>query len=122
MVSGSWRSATSDLAGARFTGGYGGHADPVRPVAVIAALVALAVAPAAVAGPVVNRAAVALANDPVYVDPSASTVTEAQGARIRSEIESRGHGPVYVAVLPRSALGEAGGSAVGIVDQLHSAL
>ena len=86
------------------------------------AVVALALAPAATAGPIVDRAANALASDPVYLDPAATTVTSAQAAALRREIESNAHGPVYVAVLPKAALAEAGGSAVGIVDEVHRQL
>jgi hypothetical protein len=85
-------------------------------------LLALALAPAAAAGPIINRAAQALANDPVYVDPSATTVSQAGANTLRREIASKGKGPIYIAVLPRSALAEAGGSAVGIVDELYRIL
>ena len=34
----------------------------------------------------------------------------------------KGDGPIYIAVLPRAALAEAGGSAVGIADELHRIL
>ena len=86
------------------------------------AVVALALAPAATAGPIVDRAANALASDPVYLDPAATTVTSAQAAGLRREIESNAHGPVYVAILPKAALAEGGGSAVGIVDEVHRQL
>jgi hypothetical protein len=86
------------------------------------AVVALALAPAAAAGPIVDRAANALAGSPVYLDPAATTVTQAQAARLRTEIESQAHGPVYVAILPKAALAEGGGSAVGIADELHRQL
>ena len=85
-------------------------------------LLALAFAPAAAAGTIINRAAQALANDPVYVDPSATTVSQADAEVLRREIASKGNGPIYVAVLPKAALAEAGGSAVGIADQLHRIL
>jgi hypothetical protein len=82
----------------------------------------LAVAPAALAGAITDRAAQALANDPVYVDPSATTVSQAAAAALRGEIDSKGKGPIYLAVLPKSALAEGGGSAVGIADELHRIL
>jgi hypothetical protein len=88
----------------------------------IVLLLALALAPAAAAGTILDRAAKALANDPVYVDPAATTVSQAGADRLRREIEAKGKGPIYIAVLPRSALAEAGGSAVGITDELHRAL
>jgi hypothetical protein len=77
-------------------------------------------APAAHAGAIVDRAAAALANDPVYVDPDA-TVHVSAGS-IRREIESSAHGPVYVAILPEAALKEAGGDAGGVLQALHDAL
>ena len=88
----------------------------------IVVLVALALAPAAVAGPIVDRAAQALAGDPVYVDPAASSVSQSDGGRLRAEIAAQGNGPIYIAVLPKAALAEAGDSAVGIADELHRIL
>ncbi|MCW2963803.1 MAG: hypothetical protein JWO17_1055 [Actinomycetia bacterium] len=85
-------------------------------------LLALALAPAAAAGTIINRAAQALANDPVYVDPSATTVSQADADVLRREVASKGKGPIYIAVLPKAALAEAGGSAVGISDELHRIL
>jgi hypothetical protein len=85
-------------------------------------LVALALAPAVAAAPITTRAAQALANDPVYVDPSATTVSRSGADRLRAEIAAKGGGPIYIAVLPKAALAEAGGSAVGIIDELHRAL
>lgn len=85
-------------------------------------LVALALAPAAAAGTNIKRAAQALANDPVYIDPSATSVSQADADALRGEIASKGKGPIYIAVLPKAALAEAGGSAVGIADELHRIL
>jgi hypothetical protein len=83
----------------------------------------LTFAPAAWAGPILDRAATALGNDPVYVDPGAEkTITAAQADALRREIETKGHGPIYIAVLPTAALNEAGGDAVGIADALHRQL
>jgi hypothetical protein len=82
-------------------------------------LLALAVAPAAGAGTIINRSAQALENDPVYVDPSATTVSQADADALRRELTAKGKGPIYIAVLPKAALAEAGGSAVGIADELH---
>jgi hypothetical protein len=73
----------------------------------------------AAAGAIVDRAATALQSNPVYVDPSAEkTITPAQAEQVRTEIETKGHGPIYIAVLPNAALNEAGGDAVGVVDEL----
>jgi hypothetical protein len=88
----------------------------------VVVLLALAVAPSAAAGPLVDRAARALADDPVYVDDSAAGVSSADAGRLRNEIEAKGNGPIYIAVLPAAALAEVGGSAVGIADELHRAL
>jgi hypothetical protein len=85
-------------------------------------LLALVLAPAASAGTIINRAAQALANDPVYVDPSAKTVSQADADALRREIASKGKGPIYIAVLPKAALAEGGGSAVGIADEFHRIL
>jgi hypothetical protein len=85
-------------------------------------LLALAFAPAALAGPITDRAAQALANDPVYVDPAATTVSQADASALRREIDAQGKGPIYIAVLPKPALAEGGGSAVGIADELHRIL
>ncbi|MDX6492875.1 MAG: hypothetical protein QOH02_810 [Gaiellaceae bacterium] len=79
---------------------------------VIAAAAAAFLAPAAQAGPIVDRAVAALQNDPVYVDPTANpTVTEAQKAELEKRILADGAGPLYLAILPDSASAEAGGSA-----------
>jgi len=83
-------------------------------------LLALVLAPVAAAGQYIDRAASALATDPVYVDPTATYHVDA-GALTR-EIESQGGGPVYIAVLPAAALTEGGGDATGVIDQLHNAL
>ncbi|HEX4679250.1 MAG TPA: hypothetical protein VH210_08650 [Gaiellaceae bacterium] len=85
-------------------------------------LLALALAPAAAAGTIINRAAQALSNDAVYVDPAATTVSPANAEVLRREILLKGDGPIYIAVLPQAALAEAGGSAVGISDELHRIL
>ena len=97
-----------------------GHLTRVRLFVVL--LLALAVAPTASAGAIVDRAAQALANDPVYVDPAATTVPETDAEVLQREITLKGDGPIYIAVLPRAALAEAGGSAVGIADELHRIL
>jgi hypothetical protein len=97
-----------------------GHLTRVRLLVVL--LLALAVAPTASAGTIVDRAAQALANDPVYVDPSATTVPQTDAAVLQREITLKGNGPIYIAVLPAPALAEAGGSAVGIADELHRML
>jgi hypothetical protein len=93
-----------------------------RPRILVVLLLALALAPAAVAGTIIDRTSQALRNDAVYVDPSATTVSQAQSEMLRREIALKGNGPIYIAVLPKAALAEAGGSAVGIADELHRML
>src|SRR4051794_8653607 len=83
-------------------------------------LLALALAPVANAGESIDRAASSLANDPVYIDPASTYHVDA--AALRSEIESNGDGPIYIAVLSAAALAEGGGDATGVIDQLHTAL
>ena len=86
-------------------------------------VLALAFAGNATAGAILDRAATALQNNPVYVDPSAEkSITAAQAEQLRTEIETKGHGPIYVAVLPNAALDEAGGDATGIAFELHRQL
>jgi len=83
---------------------------------VIAAAAAAFLAPAAHAGPIINRAVAALQNDPVYVDPAANpTITEAQRAALDQRILASGAGPLYLAILPDSASAEAGGSPDDVV-------
>jgi hypothetical protein len=74
------------------------------------AVVAAAAAPAT-AGPWVDRTTGSLRGDPLYVHPSARpTLAPAAAAQVRARIAQTGT-PVFVAVLPRQALAEAGGSA-----------
>jgi hypothetical protein len=74
------------------------------------AVVAVTALPA-VAGPWVDRTTGSLRGDPVYVHPSAKpTLAPAAAGQVRARIARTGT-PVFVAVLPRQALAEAGGSA-----------
>jgi hypothetical protein len=60
----------------------------------------------------VDQAASALQSDPVYVHPDAEpTISEADANRLRERISSAEAGPIYVAIVPRAARGEAGGDA-----------
>jgi hypothetical protein len=69
-----------------------------------------AAAPPAVAGPWVDRTTGSLRDDPLYVNVSARpTLSPAAAAQVRARIAGTGT-PVFVAVLPRQALAEAGGS------------
>jgi hypothetical protein len=73
------------------------------------AMVAVTAAPA-LAGPWVDRTTGSLRDDPLYVNASATpTLTAAAAAQVRVRIARTGT-PVFVAVLPRQALAEAGGS------------
>jgi hypothetical protein len=86
-------------------------------------LLVLVAAPAAHAGAIIDRAAAALANDNVYVDPAAEEkITPAEADAIRKRISDRNAGPMYVAILPDAAKREAGGSVSGVAQALHAAL
>ena len=83
---------------------------------------ALVAAPAAAAGPIVDRAVKALNTNPVYVDPQAELAPNLDPGRIRREIDTAGAGPVYVAVLPRAAENEEGGNPDGVLQAIHHRL
>ena len=68
----------------------------------VVVLLALVLAPAAAAGPEVDKAAAALQNDPVYVNGNARFTPQIADA-LRREIRTRGRGPIYIAVLPSAA-------------------
>jgi hypothetical protein len=88
-----------------------------------AVLLTVLSAPAAHAGTIVDSAAKALESDPVYVAPNAEkAISAAEERRLEREIRTKGHGPIYIAILPSAALDEAGGSATGIADELHREL
>ncbi|MDX6646132.1 MAG: hypothetical protein QOK40_1859, partial [Miltoncostaeaceae bacterium] len=83
----------------------------------------LAAAPAANAQGVIDTAARALASDPVYVAPGAKpSLTMAEVAALRRRIERGDAGPVYVAILPASAIDEAGGDPAEVVSRLAAAV
>jgi hypothetical protein len=94
--------------------------------AVVAAVAFASFLPAngsAANGSAIDRATAALVRSPVYVDPQAKkTIGPAEAEQLRTEIETRGHGPIYIAILPVAVLDEAGGDAVGVVDELHRRL
>ena len=91
--------------------------------AALVALAALVLAPAAAAGPMIDRAVEALANDPVYVDPGAErAISETEAERLRDRIAAANAGPMYVAILPGEARNEAGGDAAGVLDALYEGL
>ena len=79
-------------------------------------LIALA-APASAQTDPLDAAASALRNNPVYVDSSAERAREVDAERLRSRIRN-GDAPIFVAVLPASAVNAAGGD----VNRLPSVL
>jgi hypothetical protein len=92
-------------------------------ILIVAVCCSLAFVGQASAGAIVDRAATALQSNPVYVDPAAEkSISAAQADRLRAEIETRGHGPIYVAVLPNAAVDEEGGDALGVLDELYRQL
>ena len=92
-------------------------------LALLTLVMLLALAPSAQAGVIIDRAAEALASDPVYVDPDAERqLTAGEAEQVRSRISERQAGPMYVAILPNAAKREAGGSADGVARALHEAL
>jgi hypothetical protein len=79
-------------------------------LAVIALTAVIALAAPAFAGPVLDKAAASLRNDPVYVDPGATSVLSADAAaRLRTQI-SKGSAAIYVAALPADVTGETNGT------------
>ncbi|MDQ5821421.1 MAG: hypothetical protein M3540_08275, partial [Actinomycetota bacterium] len=81
------------------------------PALALALLACAVLAPAAHAGPIVDRAVASLGTDPVYVDPEASpTISSQEERQLERLILSTGAGPLYIAILPESAAAEAGGS------------
>jgi hypothetical protein len=89
-------------------------------LALAAVLAALWLVPAAVGGPLLDRAVTALQSDPVYVDPQAgSAVSPAEADRLRAEIEAQGDGPIFVAVLSQATLAETSGDADGLLQRLR---
>src|SRR5215213_3356027 len=95
----------------------------MRRLSLLTLLMLLALAPSAQAGEIIDRAAQALADDPVYVDPDAEkSISAGEADQIRSRISDRQAGPMYVAILPNAAKQEAGGSVGGVASALHDAL
>jgi MYXO-CTERM domain-containing protein len=90
-----------------------------RHATLVAVAVGLTLVPAALGGEILDRAARALATDPVYVDPEATPkLTADQERRLESEISRAGEGPIYVAVLPAKASNETGGDAAAALAEL----
>ena len=87
-------------------------------------MLALAFAGNATAGAILDRAAHGAAEQPGLRRPGCREVDHSprRPSSSRTEIETKGHGPIYIAVLPNAALDEAGGDAVGIAVELHRQL
>jgi hypothetical protein len=84
---------------------------------------ALVLVPRAQAGPIIDRAVASLHTNPVYVDPAAELAPSAGDQnRLRQKIDSAGAGPVYVAILPKAAELETGGSPDGVLQAIHAGL
>src|SRR5829696_3227112 len=79
-------------------------------------------ASAQVATGTIERAADELRSDNVYVDPDAELADEVDAGELRQRITDRGAGPMYIAVLPQSALDEAGGDPDTVIRQLAQAV
>jgi hypothetical protein len=95
----------------------------VRRGLLLASAAALALVPAANAGTRIDEAVEALRADPVYVDPTAELVINADDVRrLREKIDSAGAGPVYIAILPRAAEDETGGDPDGVLQAIHDGL
>jgi uncharacterized membrane protein YgcG len=92
-------------------------------IVLLALGVAALAAPPALAGPMVDRAAAQLRADPVFVAEGAErAISNAEASRLRGRIADADAGPMYIAILPAAARGEAGGSADGVLEQLINTL
>ncbi len=79
------------------------------------ALLLLFVPATAAAQDEVQRAAEALRGDPVYVDPDAELADQVDAAALRERIDVRGAAPMFIAVLPESAIaGSAGRTLIAL--------
>jgi hypothetical protein len=92
----------------------------VRRTALLAVLLVALVAPAqALAGALVDRAVQGLQSDNVYVDAGANPkLSDADAEQLRERIAGSGAGPIYVAVVPRAIVREAGGDPTQALDQI----
>ena len=100
-----------------------GQSERMARTLLLALLITLLAAPAAGAQGYVQRAADALADDPVYVDPDArNIVSPEQAEQLRARIRERDTGPLFIAVLPAAAAEEGGGSASGVARAIRARL
>src|ERR1043165_6617512 len=94
-----------------------------RTTLILALAILLATAPAARAGEQIDRAVEGRRSGPVYVAPGAQpTLRPAEADRLRRQITDSGAGPLYIAILPDTALGEAGGDANELLAMIANAL
>src|SRR5207244_6368333 len=91
-----------------------------RGLLVAAAAAALAL-PAGAAAQALADVASSLRSDPVFVDTDAKpTLSDGDAAALGDAFSASGAAPMFVAVLPRSALDAAGGTPEGVLRKLHS--
>ena len=77
---------------------------------ILVALAALLAAPAIGQTTILDQAASRLRSDPVYVDPEADVADDVDADGLRQRIRAS-NAPIFVAVLPASAIDEGGGDA-----------
>jgi hypothetical protein len=75
--------------------------------------------PASAAGQLL-QAASSLRSNPVFVAPGAKpTISSGDAERLRRKIRTSGAAPMFIAVLPASAVGAGGGTPEGVLRNLH---
>src|SRR5579884_3867744 len=92
-----------------------------RILSALACCVALCLAaqPAMAQSGAIQQAAVCLSNQPVCSQPGANPgLTSSQVSALSQRIEREGAGPMHIAVLPKQALDEAGGSMDALLTEL----
>ena len=97
----------------------------MRPPAVLLTLLLAAIlaAPALAQSGGIEGAVSALRSSPVYVDPAADPkLSDRQASALRDRIETQRAGPMYVAVLPASALDEAGGDPAAVAERVANGI
>lgn len=88
--------------------------------AVIAAIIAVFAFASPAAATTFDDVGAALRSDPLYVDPKAEVqLSSSQQAEVRNAIAAAGT-PIYMAVLPKAALGAAGGDPNAVIDRMRN--
>ena len=88
--------------------------------AIVAAIIAVFAFASPAAATTFDDVGASLRADPLYVDPKAEVqLSSSQQAEVRSAIANAGT-PIYMAVLPRAALGAAGGDPNAVIDRLRN--